>query len=130
MSVSDPTGPAPPSFAGDVLHMVRYYLPGRVGVAAIAAAALGLGAYYNWSWLVAAGLAPILVMMLPCAAMCAIGLRKSGQSQNRSDEPTSSQKSRDDSGGQSASRPMTESGTSPVSDQPAQVKSCNRKGSC
>jgi hypothetical protein len=35
---------------------------------------LGLGAALNWDWLVAVGLAPFLVGVLPCLAMCALGL--------------------------------------------------------
>jgi len=34
----------------------------------------GLGAYFNWQWLVAAGIAPLLVAVAPCLAMCALGL--------------------------------------------------------
>jgi hypothetical protein len=33
-----------------------------------------IGAALNWSWLVAAGIAPLLITVLPCAAMCALGL--------------------------------------------------------
>ena len=32
------------------------------------------GLAFNWSWLVAAGVAPVLLSLLPCAAMCAAGL--------------------------------------------------------
>jgi len=32
------------------------------------------GLAFNWSWLVAAGIAPLLLSALPCAAMCALGL--------------------------------------------------------
>jgi hypothetical protein len=71
MTFSDPVDPAPRSFAADLLYAVRYYFGGRIGLVAIAAVALGLGAYYNWGWLVAIGLAPILVSALPCVAMCA-----------------------------------------------------------
>ena len=28
----------------------------------------------NWNWLVAAGLAPILIVILPCAVMCGLSL--------------------------------------------------------
>ena len=28
----------------------------------------------NWNWLVAIGLAPLLLTTLPCAVMCAVGL--------------------------------------------------------
>jgi hypothetical protein len=27
----------------------------------------------KWNWLVAAGIAPVLLSLLPCAAMCALG---------------------------------------------------------
>jgi hypothetical protein len=40
----------------------------------IGAAALIAGTAFNWSWLVAVGLAPLLVTLLPCAVMCAQGL--------------------------------------------------------
>lgn len=33
-----------------------------------------IGLYGGWDWLVAAGLAPILIGVLPCLAMCALGL--------------------------------------------------------
>jgi hypothetical protein len=38
--------------------------------AAIAVAGLA----FNWSWLVAAGIAPVLLSVLPCVAMCTLGL--------------------------------------------------------
>jgi len=38
------------------------------GAATLAALALG------WPWLVAAGLAPLILAFAPCAAMCALGL--------------------------------------------------------
>lgn len=40
---------------------------------ALAATPLVVGAALNWSWLVAVGIAPILLALAPCAAMCAIG---------------------------------------------------------
>ena len=40
----------------------------------LAAAALVAGATLNWSWLVAVGVAPLLLAVLPCVAMCALGL--------------------------------------------------------
>lgn len=44
---------------------------------AVIGAALGVvtaGLAMNWSWLVATGIAPILVAIAPCAVMCALGL--------------------------------------------------------
>lgn len=41
-------------------------------VAGVAAVAAGLA--LNWGWLTAVGAAPIILAVLPCAAMCALGL--------------------------------------------------------
>lgn len=40
----------------------------------LAAVLLAAGLALNWSWLVAVGIAPLLVALAPCAAMCALGL--------------------------------------------------------
>ncbi len=43
----------------------------------------------NWSWLVAAGVAPILLTLLPCVLMCGLGLcvnKLLGKSCSKSDE--------------------------------------------
>lgn len=37
-------------------------------------AAVGIGLFFGWSWLVAAGLSSVVLAILPCAAMCAAGL--------------------------------------------------------
>jgi len=58
----------------DLLHAARYYLGGRRGLLILAAVAIIAGLALNWSWLVAAGIAPILLGVLPCLAMCALGL--------------------------------------------------------
>ncbi|CZT37762.1 hypothetical protein GA0004734_00046630 [Rhizobium sp. 9140] len=50
------------------------WLPGRQGLIVLGALVLGLGAAFNWTWLVAAGIAPLLLSILPCVAMCALGL--------------------------------------------------------
>jgi hypothetical protein len=53
---------------------LRFWLRGRNGVIVLIVLAVVIGAALNWSWLVAAGIAPLLVTVLPCAAMCALGL--------------------------------------------------------
>lgn len=62
------------SLTRDIGKYLRYQLRGRRGfilaAVAIAAPALWLG----WPWLVAAGLAPLLLAMAPCAVMCGLGL--------------------------------------------------------
>jgi hypothetical protein len=40
----------------------------------LVAVAVAAGAAFNWSWLVAAGAAPLLLSVLPCLAMCALHL--------------------------------------------------------
>jgi hypothetical protein len=53
---------------------MHHYRGSRFALSALAGLALGLGAYSNWSWLVAAGIAPVLLNAAPCALMCALGL--------------------------------------------------------
>lgn len=57
-----------------VLALLRHYLGGRRGLIVLAVAAVGLGLYLSWGWLAAAGIAPLLLALAPCAAMCALGL--------------------------------------------------------
>ena len=42
----------------------------------IGASVLGVGGalFFGWDWLVAAGVASVIVGVLPCLAMCALGL--------------------------------------------------------
>ena len=40
----------------------------------LAAGAVAAGAVFNWTWLVAAGAAPVLLSVLPCVAMCVLHL--------------------------------------------------------
>tara|TARA_R110002072_G_scaffold4504_8_gene31323 strand:- start:3278 stop:3589 length:312 start_codon:yes stop_codon:yes gene_type:complete len=74
MTTPSPVDPAETSFAQDLWHAARYYLGGRRGAVILAVFAVAGGLALNWSWLVAAGIAPILISVLPCAAMCALGL--------------------------------------------------------
>jgi hypothetical protein len=46
----------------------------RTAVVVWIAAAVGLGLFVGWGWLVAAGLSSTVLALLPCAAMCALGL--------------------------------------------------------
>ncbi|SFO68289.1 hypothetical protein SAMN03159463_02670 [Mesorhizobium sp. NFR06] len=47
---------------------------GRRGLIAAGVAIAVASLAFNWSFLVAAGIAPVLLGLLPCAAMCALGL--------------------------------------------------------
>lgn len=46
----------------------------RVLLGVLALALIGAGLAWQWSWLVAFGVAPLLVSAAPCVAMCALGL--------------------------------------------------------
>jgi hypothetical protein len=74
MSLPENAGATRPSLAQDWLRALRYWLRGRNGVIALIGLALVVGAAFNWSWLVAVGVLPLLITVLPCAAMCALGL--------------------------------------------------------
>lgn len=57
-------------------------LRGRWGVI-LGASALAIGgAALGWPWLVAIGVAPILLSILPCAVMCALGICMMGKGMN------------------------------------------------
>lgn len=58
----------------DIQSFVRATLGGPRGLIAAGAAIAALGIAFNWSWLVAVGIAPVLLSVAPCAAMCALGL--------------------------------------------------------
>ena len=86
MTISDPAWPTQKSPTGDILSAARYYLGSRFGLVVLAALALGLGAYSSWGWLVAAGIAPLLLTFAPCTAMCALGMcTMGGKTKNPAD---------------------------------------------
>ena len=74
MATPEPTNTANTSLKRDLLYAARYYLGNRWGLLAVGILVLTIGAAFNWSWLVAAGIAPLLVSLAPCAIMCAVGL--------------------------------------------------------
>lgn len=74
MRMSQDTNLTKPSLAGGLSGRLGPYLGGRRGLLVLGGIALTLGAGLNWSWLAAAGITPVLVGLLPCAAMCALGL--------------------------------------------------------
>ena len=62
------------SLAQGVVNAIWPYVSGRRGLIVLAIGIGGAGMTMNWGWLVAVGAAPILLALLPCAAMCALGL--------------------------------------------------------
>lgn len=61
-----------------VWTLSRPYLSDRKVLAVLAAAMIGAGLWLSWGWLATAGIAPVLVALAPCAAMCALGLCMKG----------------------------------------------------
>lgn len=66
--------PASSTLTSDIVTLVRSQLGGRRGLLILAAMTGFTGILFNWSWLVAAGIAPILIAVLPCLVMCGLGL--------------------------------------------------------
>jgi hypothetical protein len=56
------------------MHALQNYLSIRWVLLAIGSLVLIVGASLNWGWLVAAGIAPILIAVAPCAITCGLGL--------------------------------------------------------
>ena len=54
-------------------HPLQSLITRRQGLIVLGALAIGTGLYLSWGWLVAAGIAPVLVAASPCVAMCALG---------------------------------------------------------
>jgi hypothetical protein len=65
---------SPPSRSRSLVAALRALCGSRLGLLLIAGAVTVAGLGLNWSWLVAAGIAPLLLSVLPCVAMCALGL--------------------------------------------------------
>lgn len=62
------------SLTETMVGLLRHYLGGRRGLMVLAVAAVGTGLFLSWGWLAAVGVAPLLLALAPCAAMCALGL--------------------------------------------------------
>ncbi len=60
--------------AKTVAGLARHFLRGRRGLLLLGSAAVLAGMALNWNWFVAVGLAPIILGVAPCLAMCALGL--------------------------------------------------------
>ena len=71
-----PSGAGQPdtTLTRDLLYAARYYLVRPRTWMVLASVAVVTGLVFNWNWLVAAGLAPILLSTLPCLIMCGFGV--------------------------------------------------------
>lgn len=77
-SAPSTTSVAPPPGQG-VLNVLRPWLSDR-RVLILAAVALAVGGIaLGWNWVVALGLAPLILAFAPCAIMCALGLCMMGK---------------------------------------------------
>src|SRR5258708_1096620 len=74
MTTQGSTKSADGSFADDLLHLARYYLVSRAAFVVLAIVAALAGVALNWGWLVAAGIAPVLLTGLPWLGMGGLGL--------------------------------------------------------
>lgn len=88
MTISQPTTNAEPSLGRGVLNAARYYLGNRRVLLILGAVVLLAGIGLNWGWLVAAGIAPILLSTLPCLVMCGLGLCMMGRSCEKQSAPS------------------------------------------
>ena len=75
---AEPAKANKPTLAEDLLALARHYLGGRRALILLAVAVISVGAALSWGWLVAIGIAPLLLTLAPCAAMCALGLCMKG----------------------------------------------------
>lgn len=66
------TGESP--LAQDILQYCKAQFGNRRSVAMLTAAGASAAIALNWSWLVAVGIAPVLIAVLPCLVMCGLGL--------------------------------------------------------
>lgn len=81
------TGSVARNWTGGSKRPTSLVLGSRRTWLALAVVGLAAGAALNWSWLVAAGIAPLLLAFAPCAVMCALGMcmKRGGESCNRQD---------------------------------------------
>jgi hypothetical protein len=54
-------------------------LRNRLVLSGLAVTVIAAGLAWQWSWLVAIGVAPVLLSVAPCAVMCALGICMMGK---------------------------------------------------
>ena len=74
MTTSETTKMTDVSLRPSWSDFTRHHLGNRWVLLALGGLVVIAGLALNWSWLVAAGIAPVLVAAAPCAIMCALGL--------------------------------------------------------
>ena len=77
------------SLTQDVRALLTHWLGGRRGLLIAGLLVATGGLWLGWPSLVAAGIAPLLLSLLPCVVMCALGLcMKKGHGKSRDSKPT------------------------------------------
>ena len=76
--MSESTRPGGKSYFNSKMPDLFAFRLGTRGLILLLIAAVGTGVVFDWKWLVAVGIAPIILSVLPCAAMCAIGVCSMG----------------------------------------------------
>ena len=69
-----PNQPRQTTLSQDLVALAWYGLGSRTGKLVIGVGIAAGGIFFGWDWLVVAGLAPVVLGVLPCVAMCAAGL--------------------------------------------------------
>lgn len=70
---------------GRLASLLRAVLANRRAILMIGIVAVAAGLYMKRDWLITAGVAPVVIGLLPCAAMCALGLCMGGMKKNGGD---------------------------------------------
>lgn len=109
MSITRPSEQQRRTFVWELLYAAHYYLGGRRGLVLLAVILVAIGMMLNWSWLVAVGIAPFLVAVLPCVAMCVLGLCMSRMGQGACSSDSASQKPTEMARGEGSAAGVAES---------------------
>ena len=74
MTISNQTDAQQSPKDQNLVGAIRRLVSGRRGMLVLGGLALAAGVAFKWNWLVAAGVAPLVIGLLPCAVMCALGV--------------------------------------------------------
>ena len=66
--------PARADFTRAMVRLYFSFFPWRTMLWTLGLASLAAGLAWQWNWLAAIGVVPLLISAAPCAAMCAIGV--------------------------------------------------------
>ena len=106
--MSNPASPVSKAYFDTRLPGIFAFRLGNRGLILLLIAAVAAGVALDWKWLVAVGVAPLILSVLPCAAMCAIGLCAMGGRDSscakKPDAPGNNQVPRDQSADPSATQ--------------------------